>query len=119
MRNFGKTLIVAALAALAATSALAFDRDNNPPGPVGGPGTNWENPPGPRGGPGASPDIRANHRYLMRHMSRGEWIAFRRMRAAERHEFCHRRHIPMDHCWYDRNDFPRGPHGHGPGHDWH
>ena len=32
------------------------DPDNNPPGPRGGPGTNWENPPGPRGGPGASPD---------------------------------------------------------------
>ncbi len=30
----------------------------NPPGPRGGPGTNWENPPGPRGGPGASPDRR-------------------------------------------------------------
>lgn len=35
-----------------------FDRDDNPPGPVGGPGTNWENPPGPAGGPGASPDRR-------------------------------------------------------------
>jgi len=32
------------------------DRDDNPPGPAGGRGTNWENPPGPRGGPGASPD---------------------------------------------------------------
>lgn len=32
------------------------DRDDNPPGPDGGPGTNWENPPGPAGGPGASPD---------------------------------------------------------------
>lgn len=35
-----------------------FDRDDNPPGPAGGPGTNWENPPGPAGGPGASPDRR-------------------------------------------------------------
>jgi len=33
-----------------------LDRDNNPPGPKGGPGTNWENPPGPKGGPGASPN---------------------------------------------------------------
>ena len=33
-----------------------LDRDDNPPGPRGGPGTNWENPPGPMGGPGASPD---------------------------------------------------------------
>lgn len=32
------------------------DADGNPPGPVGGPGTNWENPPGVRGGPGRSPD---------------------------------------------------------------
>ena len=33
-----------------------LDRDGNPPGPRGGPGTNWENPPGPKGGPGASLD---------------------------------------------------------------
>lgn len=33
-----------------------FDSDRNPPGPSGGPGTNWENPPGMKGGPGASPD---------------------------------------------------------------
>lgn len=38
------------------------DRDDNPPGPRGGPGTNWENPPGPRGGPGASPDRRWRYR---------------------------------------------------------
>src|ERR1700741_5379125 len=53
-----------ALAGLLATAlgapgaGLARDRDDNPPGPRGGPGTNWENPPGPRGGPGASPDRR-------------------------------------------------------------
>ncbi len=41
------------------------DRDDNPPGPRGGPGTNWENPPGPRGGPGASPD--------RRHYPNGYW----------------------------------------------
>ncbi len=34
----------------------SHDKDNNPPGPKGGPGTNWENPPGPKGGPGASPN---------------------------------------------------------------
>lgn len=28
---------------------------SNPPGPAGGPGTNWANPPGPRGGRGSSP----------------------------------------------------------------
>jgi len=32
------------------------DLDNNPPGPKGGPGTNWENRPGPKDGPGAGPD---------------------------------------------------------------
>jgi len=36
-----------------------FDRDNNPPGPKGGAGTNWENVPGPKGGPGAGPDRNA------------------------------------------------------------
>ncbi|MBK5964388.1 hypothetical protein CCR95_09900 [Thiocystis minor] len=34
------------------------DRDGNPPGPAGRPGTNWENRPGPAGGAGASPDRR-------------------------------------------------------------
>lgn len=37
------------------------DRDNNPPGPRGGAGTNWENRPGPQGGPGAGPDRRHEH----------------------------------------------------------
>ena len=36
------------------------DKDNNPPGAKGGPGTNWENPPGPKGGPGASPNRKVN-----------------------------------------------------------
>lgn len=40
----------------------ARDLDDNPPGPEGGPGTNWENPPGPEGGPGASPDRRYRSR---------------------------------------------------------
>jgi hypothetical protein len=38
------------------------DKDNNPPGAAGGPGTNWENPPGPKGGPGASPNRRGRRR---------------------------------------------------------
>ena len=33
------------------------DKDDNPPGPRGGRGTNWENPPGPQGGIGASPNM--------------------------------------------------------------
>lgn len=38
MRNIGKTLIIAAFAALATGSALAADFGGNPPGPRGGPG---------------------------------------------------------------------------------
>ena len=49
-------LSFAALAVLCPLQALAVDPDGNPPGPVGGPGTNWENPPGHKGGRGASPD---------------------------------------------------------------
>jgi len=45
------------------------DRDNNPPGEAGGPGSNWENPAGPRGGPGMSPD---RHRVLAQRNSSGQ-----------------------------------------------
>ena len=46
---------VLAVLLLGAASADAHPRRrNNPPGPRGGPGTNWANPPGPVGGPGAS-----------------------------------------------------------------
>lgn len=62
MRNLSKALVIAALASLATASAYAVDRDNNPPGPAGGRGTNWENPPGPAGGPGASPNRRLRDR---------------------------------------------------------
>ena len=51
----GVALLLAALTAGCQTHR-PIDRDNNPPGFVGGPGTNWENPPGPAGGPGASPN---------------------------------------------------------------
>ena len=51
-------LLMALGASFDADAARHRDRDNNPPGPVGGHGTNWENPPGWRGGPGASPDRR-------------------------------------------------------------
>jgi hypothetical protein len=48
--------VLAAACLAAGGDASARDRDGNPPGPAGGPGTNWENPRGPAGGPGASPD---------------------------------------------------------------
>ena len=86
----------AALALLAlAGPAAARDRDNNPPGWRGGPGTNWENPPGPRGGPGASPDRRWRH---VAHRG-GYWVW-----------------IPRRACW-DLDDNPPGPRG-GPGTNW-
>ena len=52
-----RTLLIAALLTLGvAGTAGARDRrhdhDGNPPGRIGGPGSNWENPPGWRGGPG-------------------------------------------------------------------
>ncbi len=51
--QFGMGIMVVSLIA---APAFAKDKDNNPPGPMGGPGTNWENPRGPMGGPGASPN---------------------------------------------------------------
>ena len=53
MKIRGFVIGVLGLGYLAAVQAQ--DVDNNPPGMMGGPGTNWENPPGWRGGPGASP----------------------------------------------------------------
>ena len=52
------TLALVAAIGLTAPAAYAKDKDNNPPGPRGGKGTNWENPKGPVGGPGAGPDHR-------------------------------------------------------------
>jgi hypothetical protein len=57
------SLAILVLATTLSLPALAYDRDNNPPGRAGGPGTNWENRPGPQGGPGASPD----RRHYVRH----------------------------------------------------
>lgn len=77
--------------------AVSGDRDNNPPGPTGGPGTNWENPPGPKGGPGSSPD-----REWRRTYSGGVvWVWH-----------------PKRGCWYRDNDQnPPGKRG-GPGTNW-
>jgi hypothetical protein len=62
-----RTLACTSLALLAfglSTADAHPHRRWNPPGPRGGPGTNWLNPPGPRGGPGASrlprPGFRSN-----------------------------------------------------------
>jgi hypothetical protein len=116
-----RTLVSAAATAILlslslASSATAKDRDNNPPGRAGGPGTNWENPPGPRGGPGASPNrvylykgqrytfeqrysnyfFHANYGYF--HPTYGWWNQARR-------------------CWNDNDNNPPGPIG-GHGTNW-
>lgn len=50
-------LPILALCLVAVPAACAYhDRDDNPPGRAGGPGTNWENPPDLAGGLGSSPD---------------------------------------------------------------
>lgn len=52
-----RTAVLGGVALLWLTASVADahpHRRRNPPGPRGGPGTNWVNPPGPRGGPGAS-----------------------------------------------------------------
>ena len=58
MKAFFVLFAASALIFLMAGAGQAADKDGNPPGKKGGPGTNWENPPGPAGGPGASPDKR-------------------------------------------------------------
>jgi hypothetical protein len=51
-------IVIFTLGSMLSCVVHTADRDTNPPGPRGGPGTNWENPPGPSGGPGASPNRR-------------------------------------------------------------
>jgi hypothetical protein len=105
--------VLAAAGLMAGTAACAYDpygapgygpgygyrdRDGNPPGPAGGPGTNWENPPGPRGGPGASPD-RYGFYPGQFYAGYGYWNTERA-------------------CWYgDRDNNPPGRRG-GPGTNW-
>ena len=101
MKPIRATLALLALATvtLAAPADAWPRRHHNPPGPVGGPGTNWHNPPGPVGGPGASPHYRGWH-YRAWHGRNYYWNA-----AAA--------------CWFlpDHDDNPPGPAG-GPGTNW-
>jgi hypothetical protein len=116
-----KTLAVAVATATltvgaVATPVLAQHHYNNPPGPRGGPGTNWENPPGWRGGPGAWPDRRYYHDHG------------RRVTFAYRHGYYYNPGYgywrpnygwwnQSGRCWWDRDDNPPGPRG-GPGTNW-
>jgi hypothetical protein len=110
------TALVAA-GMIAAMPAAAQDRDNNPPGQRGGPGTNWENPRGPRGGPGASPDRR-------RFVIRGRPVMFVLRPGGYYYHVDHGYWHPRwgwwnqaRRCWLDRDGNPPGPRG-GPGTNW-
>jgi hypothetical protein len=112
-------LAAAALTFAGAADARDYprDRDNNPPGPRGGPGTNWENPPGWRGGPGASPDYR-DFRYGKKHYRfsrRDDGFYFNR-----NYGYYHPSYGLWNqsrHCWWDLDDNPPGPRG-GRGTNW-
>ena len=86
------------------------DRDNNPPGRVGGPGTNWENPPGAVGGPGASPDRRPA-------LTPEQREKLRAMTPEQRREFFERLRENRQDRRADRDGNPPGPVG-GPGANW-
>lgn len=100
--SFTKILMASALAltiGLSTADARPWRHHGNPPGPAGGPGTNWRNPPGPVGGPGASPFYRGWH-----------------YRAWQGHNYYWH---PRLLCWYlpDNDSNPPGPAG-GPGTNW-
>ncbi|KAF1709272.1 hypothetical protein CSC70_10670 [Pseudoxanthomonas kalamensis DSM 18571] len=110
------TLLLAGLAGTA-TAAPRHDRDHNPPGRIGGPGTNWENPPGWRGGPGASPNYRLyryrGHRYRFTSTRGGYYFS-------ARFGYWHPKYglwNQVRRCWLDLDDNPPGRIG-GPGSNW-
>jgi hypothetical protein len=93
------------------------DRDYNPPGPVGGRGTNWENPPGWKGGPGTSPDYRHYRyngtRYKFVISSSGYYFN-------PGYGYWHPRYglwNQASRCWIDFDNNPPGPIG-GSGTNW-
>lgn len=117
MRMIYGAVAAGALALAAAAPAVARDRDGNPPGPAGGPGTNWENPAGPRGGPGASPDRRVI-------VVRGKPYSFVLVTGGYYYHpsygYWHPRWGWWNQglrCWADRDGNPPGRRG-GPGTNW-
>lgn len=105
------TASTALMVAAALTSpGLAKDRDNNPPGPRAGAGTNWENPPGPRGGPGASPNRIFRHNgVLYTFVPRHQTYIYHP--AYGYHHPVHGWWNQARRCWVDRDDNPPGPAG--------
>jgi hypothetical protein len=111
-------LLLVTASLLLSTPVLAGrDRDHNPPGPIGGRGSNWENPPGPRGGPGASPDLRywvhGGKRYRFTPVRGGYYYSVH-------YGYWHPRHglwRASGRCWIDFDHNPPGPVG-GRGSNW-
>ncbi|MEW8332194.1 MAG: hypothetical protein AB2637_11445 [Candidatus Thiodiazotropha sp.] len=104
MKQTGRLFSLSVVLIFFSQLGYAQDPDDNPPGPVGGPGTNWENPPGPEGGPGASPDRRYRYRVNPPGPVGGPGAGW----------YYHR---PYRHRYYDRDNNPPGPKG-GPGTNW-
>lgn len=115
-----KTLMLASIMGstllIATTACATQDRDGNPPGWRGGPGTNWENPPGPAGGPGASPDrilVYGGNRYVFTPVGNGYYYH-------PAYGYWHGRYGWWNgdrRCWTDRDGNPPGRAG-GRGTNW-
>lgn len=113
-----RTLLLVALGLLLVTPAIASrDRDHNPPGPIGGRGSNWENPPGPVGGPGSSPNLRVwvhdGQRYRFKRVRGGYYYSVHYGYWHPRHGLWH----APGRCWIDFDHNPPGPVG-GRGTNW-
>ena len=104
------TLAALVLAATLSLPAFAIDRDGNPPGPAGGPGTNWENRPGTQGGPGASPDRRPR-------LSPEQREKLKAMSPEERQALAEKIRGWRAQMHRDRDNNPPGAAG-GPGSNW-
>ena len=103
--------VLALAAATTADAAQRRDRDNNPPGPAGGRGTNWENPPGWKGGPGTSPD----RRWYKHGGKRHQFAASRNgYYFSQNYGYWHPSHGLWNQarrCWLDLDNNPPGPVG--------
>jgi hypothetical protein len=111
------TLLALAMAGAADARSGRHDHDDNPPGPAGGHGTNWENPPGWKGGPGASPDRRwwvdNGHRHEFRLVNGGYYFNPSYGYWHPKYGFWNQ----AARCWFDRDRNPPGRIG-GRGSNW-
>lgn len=111
------TLLALTVAGAADARSGRHDHDNNPPGPAGGPGTNWENPPGWKGGPGTSPDRRwwvdRGHRYEFKLVHGGYYFNPSYGYWHPKYGFWNQ----AARCWFDNDRNPPGRAG-GRGTNW-